>query len=86
MAALMGMKDIQKHVNMSEATVLVWIRQVGFPAKKVGGIWISDTEAISRWLVRLIESDSPAETPPAAPPVRQFIPEKKQKNSRSKRT
>lgn len=74
MAALVGMKAIQKCVNMSEDTVLTWIRQVGFPAKKVGGIWISETEAISRWCASIAEGVLPDESPPAAPP-----PAKKEK-------
>lgn len=57
MAILTGMKDIQKQVNMSEASVLAWIRDAGFPAKKIGGVWISETEAISRWCARLIEDN-----------------------------
>ena len=64
MAALVGMKAIQKCVNMSEDTVLTWIRQVGFPAKKVGGIWISETEAISRWCAAIAEGASPTEKRP----------------------
>jgi hypothetical protein len=71
MAVLTGMKDIQKHVNFSEATVLAWIRNEGFPAKKLGGVWISDTESISQWFVGIVESVSlkPAATmtPPGMP-------------------
>jgi hypothetical protein len=60
MAILMGMKDIQKQVNMSEATVLAWIRNEGFPARKVGGVWVSETETINRWFAKIVgDSQSP---------------------------
>jgi hypothetical protein len=49
MTALSGMKEICNHVSRSEATVLVLIRDEGFPATKLGGIWESDTELISEW-------------------------------------
>lgn len=64
MAVLTGMKDIQKQVNMSEASVLLWIRDANFPAKKIGGIWVSETEAINRWCAKLIEDNkSPQKVP-----------------------
>jgi hypothetical protein len=28
---------------------LEWIKEEGFPAKKLSGIWESDTELISEW-------------------------------------
>ncbi len=50
MAALSGMKEICQHCNRSEASVLKWIRECGFPADKFGGIgWESDTEMIAEW-------------------------------------
>jgi hypothetical protein len=81
MAALVGMKEIQKCVNMSEDTVLTWIRQVGFPAKKVGGIWISETEAITRWCAGIAEGVSPPEKPSDPLP----LPQKKNEKRRVKR-
>jgi len=52
---LSGMKAIQEHcraINLpsSEVTVLQMIRESGFPARKLGGIWASDREAIAKWL------------------------------------
>lgn len=47
--ALNGMKDICKAVGFSEATVLAFIRDEGFPATKIRGIWISDTEEVAKW-------------------------------------
>ena len=50
MAQLSGMKEICAYVRRSEATVLDWIRQLDFPAKKInGGIWESDTKLVNRW-------------------------------------
>ena len=86
MAALMGMKEIQKHVNLSESTVLIWIREVGLPAKKVGGIWISDTEAIDRWLLTLVESTAPDEASPSSPPPLPLKTNNDNKTSRRKKT
>jgi len=54
MAGLSGMKDICNYVSMSEATILNWIRTMDFPAKKLGGIWMSDTELIDRWRINII--------------------------------
>ena len=58
---LEGMKAICNYVKRSEATVLDWIRFMAFPAKKLGGIWVSDTELISDWKKKIITSDE-AET------------------------
>ena len=49
MARLIGMKDICNHTHRSESTILTWIRQMDFPAVKVGGIYEADTEDIDRW-------------------------------------
>lgn len=43
------MKEIASYVKRSEATVLNWIRNLGFPATKIGGSWESDTEFIDEW-------------------------------------
>jgi hypothetical protein len=63
-AGLTGMKEIQKHMNLSEATILAWIRRENFPARKLGGIWISDTVVIERWRIKKIEGVSPTEKRP----------------------
>ncbi len=54
MSALVGMKQICGYVNRSEATVLVLIREWDMPARKICGIWESDTELIDRWRVAMI--------------------------------
>ena len=52
-----GMKAICEYVKVSEATVLIWIRESGFPARKVRGkgIWLSDTVAIDAWLIWFVQ-------------------------------
>lgn len=84
MAVLTGMKDIQKQVNFSEATILSWIRNEGFPATKLGGIWISDTESIDQWFIGVVKSvpPKPAETiQPAGMPA---MPKYKNGNRRNR--
>jgi hypothetical protein len=46
---LNGMKEICNFTSRAETTVLKWFREYNFPAKKVGGRWISDTEMIKKW-------------------------------------
>jgi len=46
---LEGMLAICQYVNRSESTVLIWIRDMDFPAAKVGGIWESSRKAIDKW-------------------------------------
>ncbi len=48
------MKAICRYMNRSEASVLVLIRDYSFPAKKIAGIWESDTDLADRWRVRQI--------------------------------
>jgi hypothetical protein len=46
---LSGMDEIGEYVRRSPVTVLDWIRNMGFPASKIGGIWESDTFLIDKW-------------------------------------
>ena len=48
---LKGMRDICLYVGFSESTVLAWIRQRSFPAKKTAdaGIWVSTTSKVDQW-------------------------------------
>ena len=55
MAKLSGMKAICTYINRSEATVLGWIRDLGFPAKKLGGIWESTTDLADKWHLEQLE-------------------------------
>jgi hypothetical protein len=59
---LSGMKAIQEHCRIlglpaSEVTVIQMIRQSGFPARKLGGIWLSDKERIQDWQKRYISGE-----------------------------
>lgn len=49
MSILEGMKTIAAHVNRCESTMLYLIRDCAFPARKIGGTWVSDTEVIKSW-------------------------------------
>ena len=35
--------------RLPHCTILGWIRDLGFPAKKLGGVWISDGHEIAEW-------------------------------------
>ena len=66
---LSGMGEICTYVRRSETTVLGWIRDLGFPAKKLSGkMWESDKELIDKWRLRQLEATDtdPMETPPPA--------------------
>lgn len=47
--ALQGMKEICRYMGKSESTIIRYIHTLGFPANKVGGEWLSDTELINKW-------------------------------------
>ena len=49
MAALSGMKAICGYMGRSESTMLAIIRDLDFPAKKICGVWESDTELADKW-------------------------------------
>ena len=54
MAGLYGVKAITEYVEMSESTVMKWIRNEGLPAAKIGGTWVSDTLMINKWRAKRI--------------------------------
>ncbi len=58
------MKSICQYMNRSESSVLVLIRDYGFPARKIGGIWESDTELADAWRREQI---SPSQSPQNSP-------------------
>ena len=60
MAHLKGMEAIAKYTNRAIDTVLDWIVRLDFPAKKIGGssIWESDTELIDEWRKNQISDKS----------------------------
>lgn len=47
---LVGMKEICAYMRRSDRTVRKLIRLHGFPAVKIEGEWVSDSELISLWL------------------------------------
>ena len=55
MAGLSGMKEICRHCNRSEATILSWVRLQAFTAVKITGGWESDTEKIDVWRKKQID-------------------------------
>ena len=55
--ALVGMAEISAYVQRSEKTVLDIIKNEGFPAKKLGGIWESDTLLIDKWRRKRINQE-----------------------------
>lgn len=58
MARLTGMKEICDYERKSDATVLMMIREKGYPAKKITGhIWESDTDLIDAWWKRVLSED-----------------------------
>lgn len=56
--SLSGMKEICAYARRSESTVLDWIRNLDFPAKKLGGQWESNAALIDAWKVRQIQGDA----------------------------
>jgi hypothetical protein len=55
MAALSGMKEICKYMSgRSECTMLSIIRDLDFPAKKIHGVWESDTDLADKWRLEQI--------------------------------
>jgi len=55
MAGLSGMKQICRHCNRSESTILSWVRLRNFPAVKITGSWESDTDKIDVWRKKQID-------------------------------
>lgn len=78
---LIGMKAICQQVQRSEATVLIWIRDMDFPAKKIGGIWESSTEAIRKWKEKIFNGEIEVEKQAPKKSVSSGKTRKKQKRS-----
>jgi hypothetical protein len=57
---LSGKKTICNFLGRSWLTVERWIREKNFPARKIDGVWESDSELITEWRRSLIkESQRP---------------------------
>jgi hypothetical protein len=68
-----GFKEIQDccgrlGLPTSAASVLDMINFQGLPAKKIGGVWISDSELIAKWRKDYIEGVPMAENLADKPP------------------
>ena len=46
---LTGRKQIQGFVGRAWEIIMRWVRDDGFPAKKIDGIWESDADLILEW-------------------------------------
>jgi hypothetical protein len=73
MSGLSGMGKIGKsgticgYTNRSESTILIWIRTLDFPAKKITGCWESDTDLIDTWRKKMINGQENKEKKPVKP-------------------
>lgn len=64
--ALSGMtaiRDFCKSISLasSEVTVIQYIQQFGFPARKLGGVWESDKNKIIEWRKKYVSGELPDE-------------------------
>lgn len=49
---LKGMREICQYVGFSESTILGWIRDANFPARKTSngaGTWVATTKKVDKW-------------------------------------
>jgi hypothetical protein len=53
---LKGMKEIKDYVRRSESTVMDWIQNENFPAKKIDHAWESHTGKIDEWMMKRWEA------------------------------
>lgn len=55
---LQGMGEIRAYVNRSEATVVRWIKELGFPARRItGGTYESDKALVDEWRRKQIDGE-----------------------------
>jgi len=47
--ALHGMGEITRYAKRCDATIIKLVRSAGFPARKVGGSWVSDKRFIDEF-------------------------------------
>jgi hypothetical protein len=46
---LVGKREIRAYVRRSWQTIAAWIEAEGFPARKIKGVWESDTDLVDAW-------------------------------------
>ena len=63
---LQGMKAICNYAGKSENTLRKLIQDEGFPAKKVGGEWMSDTGLVDAWRLRVLAARPSCQKEPEA--------------------
>jgi hypothetical protein len=51
---LLGKDEICDYVRRGWAKIEIWIKKKRFPAKKIDGVWQSDTVLIDEWFRRVI--------------------------------
>ena len=51
LSGMVAIRDFCRSINLasSEASIIQFIKECGFPAKKLGGIWESDKVKIIEW-------------------------------------
>ena len=54
-AMLTGKKVITAYVGRSWTTIMLWVRERSFPARKINGIWESDSDLIIEWRKKEIQ-------------------------------
>lgn len=54
--ALQGLKEISDYARVSENTLCRYIREMAFPANKVGGQWFSDKTRVDAWRLKQIDA------------------------------
>jgi len=47
--SLVGKKEITTYARRSWPIMKRWIKKGGFPAKKIDGVWESNTDLIDEW-------------------------------------
>lgn len=52
---LTGKKMIKAYMGRSWETILMWINKRNFPARKIDGVWESDTDLIIEWRKKEIQ-------------------------------
>lgn len=60
---LIGMKEICLHMSRSDTTILAWIREMDFPASKIGGIWEADLDAVEKWRISITNGSNVDQLP-----------------------
>jgi hypothetical protein len=83
LSGMVAIRDFCRSINLasSEASVIQMVRESGFPAKKLGGIWESDKESIVEWRKKYIngevkvkvEAEEKPKTEPQAKKIQQSV-------------